>query len=460
MSAARFGLKAGARLAAALLTLTCLPSAAQGFGEDPRENEAHMICQGDAEGARALLRHGLHNWQALMGTRGIPVIEPQIDRPVESAADWLRAHAPNDAIIFLGRRGERHCAYLVNGNGVAAFGATAASESALSQALDVWRASANIDAPVRGRRAAISRSAPAVAQAAAGAHSGARPGRASLEYLAQTLFPGEIRAMMLQYHHLYLLPYGDLGEVPYAALPAGVGDTQVIDYAAVSIAPNFNVFLGEDLAPRSDQTRICNERSRGESALIVGNPAAPRDAEWSFPDLPGAEREAGQVAQTLNVSPLVGTAATSDRFLERAAQARIVHLASHGIASTSDPLNASFLVFADGRLTASRIQQTCVPARLVVLSACQTGLGRAHAGGIIGLARAFQIASADEVITSLWSVDDDVTERLMTRFWSIYARGDVTAADALRAAMLEVRRTDPNPRLWAAFVVFGAPGST
>jgi hypothetical protein len=460
MSAARFGLKAGARLAAALLLLTCLPSAAQGFGEDPRENETPTVCQGDAEGARALLRQGIENYVALMAARDISVIAPRVDRPVESAAEWLRARAPRDAIIFFGRSGDRHCAYLVNTNGVAAFGATAASASVLSQALDAWRTSANIDAPVRGRRAATSRSAPAMAQAAARAPSGPRPGRASLEYLAQTLFPGEIRAMMLQYHHLYLLPYGDLGEVPYAALPAGVGDTQIIDYATVSIAPNLNVFLGEDVAPRSSQTRVCNARSPGQSALVVGNPTAPQDAEWTFPNLPGAEREAGQVAQTLNATPLVGAAATRDTFLERAARARIVHLASHGIASTSDPLNESFLVFTDGRLTAGRIQQTCVPARLVVLSACQTGLGRAHAGGIIGLARAFQIASADEVITSLWSVDDEVTERLMTRFWSIYARGDVTAADALRAAMLEVRRTNPNPRLWAAFVVFGAPGTT
>jgi CHAT domain-containing protein len=128
------------------------------------------------------------------------------------------------------------------------------------------------------------------------------------------------------------------------------------------------------------------------------------------------------------------------------------------VAISTDPL-LGFVALSDGRLTAGQIQSVCTPARLVVLSGCQTGLGGQHAGGIIGLTRAFQLAGADEVMMSLWSVDDAATEQLMYLFWTNYVRRREaeTASDVLRASMIELRREYPNPRYWAAFEVFGAP---
>ncbi|HEY0385468.1 MAG TPA: CHAT domain-containing protein, partial [Pyrinomonadaceae bacterium] len=124
------------------------------------------------------------------------------------------------------------------------------------------------------------------------------------------------------------------------------------------------------------------------------------------------------------------------------------------------PLDGGFLVFSgaggkESLWTAREIQQTRLRARLAVLSACQTGLGQAHDAGVIGLARAFQLAGVPRVVMSLWSVYDDATAELMQAF----ARRLRThaPAEALRQAMLEVRKRRPNPAEWAAFVIFGTP---
>jgi CHAT domain-containing protein len=105
--------------------------------------------------------------------------------------------------------------------------------------------------------------------------------------------------------------------------------------------------------------------------------------------------------------------------------------------------------------TAREIQQTRLSARLAVLSACQTGLGKAHDAGIIGLARAFQLAGVPRVVMSLWSVYDDATAELMQAF-ARHLRAHAPA-EALRQAMLEVKRHRPDPTEWASFVIFGTP---
>lgn len=78
-----------------------------------------------------------------------------------------------------------------------------------------------------------------------------------------------------------------------------------------------------------------------------------------------------------------------------------------------------------------------------------------HDAGIVGLARAFQLAGAKDVVMSLWSVDDEATRDLMTLFMHESAANWGDPADALREAMLAVRRQHPAPAKWASFVVFG-----
>jgi CHAT domain-containing protein len=99
-----------------------------------------------------------------------------------------------------------------------------------------------------------------------------------------------------------------------------------------------------------------------------------------------------------------------------------------------------------------------IDADLVTLSACETGLGKELGGeGLVGLTRAFQYAGAHSVLASLWSVGDDSTAELMTRFYG-YLKAGKTKDDALRAAQIELirtRRPSSRPFHWAAFQLIG-----
>jgi len=94
-------------------------------------------------------------------------------------------------------------------------------------------------------------------------------------------------------------------------------------------------------------------------------------------------------------------------------------------------------------------------AKIAVLSACQSGLGKTHDAGVIGLARAFQLAGAPRVVMSLWKVEDAATNELMLTF--VKRMKDNVPSEALRLAMMEVRQKHSEPSQWAPFVLFGTP---
>ena len=112
----------------------------------------------------------------------------------------------------------------------------------------------------------------------------------------------------------------------------------------------------------------------------------------------------------------------------------------------------------DGRLLAREIQDFDLDnSPLVVMSACQTGLGKDFEVGTIGLARAWQYAGASSVVMSLWNVDDEATFELMTEFIRLSAT--MPSDRALQHAMQRVRSERNDPYFWAGFTIFGLPES-
>ena len=117
----------------------------------------------------------------------------------------------------------------------------------------------------------------------------------------------------------------------------------------------------------------------------------------------------------------------------------------------------------DGILTALEASYLDLDGvQLVVLSACQTALGKAESGeGVIGLVQGFQMAGAKQVIGSLWKVDDDATRALMTKMYELWAPKDggarVSVDAALRTAQEYVRSQEKwkHPYYWAAWVIWG-----
>ncbi len=152
----------------------------------------------------------------------------------------------------------------------------------------------------------------------------------------------------------------------------------------------------------------------------------------------------------------------------------ILHIATHGFFEESsgdvvndDPLTHSGLLLANlkestsmeeenGIITAKEVAQMNLSNnRLVVLSACETGKGQVVNGeGVYGLQRAFQVAGADNVIISLWKVDDAATQLLMTYFYEHYLTS-LNPREALKKSQIQLQETYPHPNYWGAFYVVG-----
>ncbi|MEH2347333.1 MAG: CHAT domain-containing protein [Nostoc sp.] len=149
-------------------------------------------------------------------------------------------------------------------------------------------------------------------------------------------------------------------------------------------------------------------------------------------------------------------------------QYRFLHFATHGFADPNNPELSGIVLSLvdktgksiDGYLQLGDIFNLNFPADLVVLSACETGLGKDVSGeGLVGLTRGLMYAGAERVAVSLWMVDDDATAKLMQEFYKQMLQKGKSPTAALREAQLKLWK-DPNPNLnkpryWAAFTLQG-----
>jgi CHAT domain-containing protein/tetratricopeptide (TPR) repeat protein len=229
-----------------------------------------------------------------------------------------------------------------------------------------------------------------------------------------------------------------------------------------------------------------------------------RRGKYHFGRLPGTHCEGERIAAMLCVQPWMERAALEGRLKQQCRSPHILHIATHGFfledqhhypnndrrdlgfitdateGRLSGPLPENPLLRAglalagantwlhegalppeaeDGLLTAEDVSGLDLLAtELVVLSACDTGLGEVRTGeGVFGLQRAFVLAGAKTLVMSLWSVPDDQTRELMEDFYQRILSGQ-PRADALRAAQLALRVKYPDPYYWGAFICQGDPG--
>lgn len=268
--------------------------------------------------------------------------------------------------------------------------------------------------------------------------------------LSALLLPQPIAAGLAGLEHLVIVPAGPIGAVPFPALTPSGARKALVETVSITIAPSLAEFADDRGAWAADKAFA--------RPLVVGNPVLPPSEEWTIPPLPGAEAEAREVAGRIKGDLLVGDAAQRAAVTRQAPEASLIYVAAHGSSDSANPLDGGLLMLSgptleDGWWKAREIQSSHLQAELAVLSACQTGLGRLHDGGMIGLARAFQLAGTRRVVMSLWSVDDEATKLLMTRF--VVHAAKAPPAEALRLAMLDTRRQYPDPALWASFLAFG-----
>jgi CHAT domain-containing protein len=247
------------------------------------------------------------------------------------------------------------------------------------------------------------------------------------------------------------LPQGELFLVPFAALSNAQGQ-QLIEKHTLSTAPSIQTL---------DFTQAMAQRSKQQgNVLIVGDPQMPKLAGKQLSPLPGARQEAITIGKLLKTAPILGEQATKPVILKQMQSAKILHFATHGLLNTVQGDIPGAIALApsgndSGLLSASEIFDLKLNnADLVVLSACDTGRGDITGDGVVGLSRSFVAAGAPSVLVSLWSVDDSSTSELMAEFYR-QLQSQPNKAQALRQAMLKIRRQKPSPFYWAAFTLIG-----
>ena len=204
------------------------------------------------------------------------------------------------------------------------------------------------------------------------------------------------------------------------------------------------------------------EKSDDKSAITTRKLVIPR--------LPYTRQEATQL---LALTPRDSSFGAVDFQASRAtvldsdlSQYRYVHFATHGLLDTDRPGLSSLVLSMfneqgkqqDGFLRANDVYNLKLPAELVVLSACQTGLGKEIKGeGLVGLTRGFMYAGAARVVVSMWNVNDKATSELMTKFYEKMLKHGKRPAAALREAQVEMWKQKQwhSPYYWAAFTMQG-----
>ena len=286
---------------------------------------------------------------------------------------------------------------------------------------------------------------------------------------------------------LVIVPDGGLQYVPFAALPLAMNRPVILDHEVISLqsASAFAVhrqnLSGRTPAPKGVAViadpvfSVADVRLKGSDATANGTRriehlAGNGNGQLSISRLPFTRSEAEQI---LTVAPRATSMKALDFRANRSlatsgelSNYRFVHFATHGyVDTTRAELSAIVLSLVDqegkpldGFLRVHDIYNLNLPAELVVLSACETGLGKDVAGeGLVGLTRAFMYAGARRLIVSLWNVNDKATAVLMQRLYVDMLKTNKTPAAALRAAQIEMLRTRQwsAPYYWAAFVMQG-----
>ena len=184
-----------------------------------------------------------------------------------------------------------------------------------------------------------------------------------------------------------------------------------------------------------------------------------------FMPLPNAELEVNTIASDFeNAMVLTGKDATEKHFKELAAHYKNIHLATHFLVNDSQPLYSKIVLSQsnneqeDGLLQTYEIYNLRLNAEMVVLSGCNSGLGKLkHGEGLVGMTRAFLYAGVPSLIVSLWPVDDESTALLMKQFYKYLNEGNnkKTALKKAKIDLIKSKDKKRDPFYWAPFVLIG-----
>lgn len=274
---------------------------------------------------------------------------------------------------------------------------------------------------------------------------------------------------------IIIVPHSSLHQLPFAALIDGDGKFLVEKYSLL-IEPSASSLVNFRKRNESRPSKLAGfalgklgaavddgsgkTRGGGEDFVVIRGDFLPEEFRKGFSPLPGTKEEIMQIRDTIK-----GNNTQSDVFIEKEftidavmksiKDAGIIHFATHGFLSSNSGGSKSGLLASDGLLYVLDIYNWELNSDLVVLSACQTGMGDVTGGDeMVSISRAFMQAGADNIMASLWSVQDEATRDLMVEFYDNLFQGK-SKADALRNAQMKLLKKNSDPYLWAPFVLSG-----
>lgn len=233
---------------------------------------------------------------------------------------------------------------------------------------------------------------------------------------------------------LTFIPTGMLHYLPFQALHDG--KCFLIEKSEIGFAPSAAVL----------NSSLQKNPTRAESALLVG--IADRFN-------PAVKTEIKKVKEFFDRSAvLLNRRATLKNLSEMCGQFDVLHLACHGKFRPDNPLFSALELFGEN-LTARDVRGLDLSDKLVVLSACETGLNKIERGEeLLGLTRGFLAAGTASLVMSLWTVDDKTTQELMVDFYA-RIRAGLSPAQALKMAQIKILSSNPHPYFWSSFILCG-----
>jgi CHAT domain-containing protein len=313
---------------------------------------------------------------------------------------------------------------------------------------------------------------------------------------------------------IYLSPDGVYNLINLNTLKNIQTKTYLLDELDIRIVTNTKTLLATQTSNKNIENKIVligspdfafNAKNIASKYKGVSSEQAAfieRAASGMLSPLPGTRIEVEKIAGMLTVNnwqtQIFTEVNASEESIKKVVNPRILHIATHGffeedvsrdknkkketLSEDENPLLKSGIMLAgasltlikrknesanldlnvasgteDGILTAYEAMNLSLDKTdLVVLSACETGLGEVKNGeGVYGLQRAFNVAGAKTLIFSLWTVNDAATQQLMTTFYSEMLKPGNTKRQSFKNAQLELRKTFPEPYYWGAFVMVG-----
>lgn len=277
---------------------------------------------------------------------------------------------------------------------------------------------------------------------------------------------GPVDSQLDEHKPLYIVPDKSLHHLPFGALVSSETGKYLIEHYALALAPSSTLFV------RQSEAASSRVRADDERVLSIGNPRFDRN-RFPLPNLWSASHEARGIAGLYKFSSLyLEDDARAAQIKREMPNSDVIHFAGHYVADQQSPMLSKLLMAkvggdsiqaqpSDEFITISEIYKMNLErTRLVVLSACRTGIERLYRGeGAVGAARPFIKAGVPVVVASLWPVETESTAALMISFHQYRKEHGLSTIESLQRAQQDMLHhpvsSYHHPYFWAGFAVIG-----